>query len=274
MDFDNKSKRIYNPAIKIIRRKDALGICAVSILFLALMIWFIFGTVEHVITVPGVFANEGYLREVHQPVSGVITSIDVATGEFVKKGQVIAKIYPTDGQNLPDLEYMKQHSNDILSTVQGVVVEEGIKQWSFADISTCLLYIQESEDSDIDYVYCFVDDSVAEAIIKDEYFDNKIDMEVRIAPAGYPRDVFGVIPGTISDIFEETKDIFDIRESFSSITDNEEDLETIQQGYPVLIHSGNKSLKDYSFKIHLGDRCEVQIVTEKKHPFEIIFDID
>lgn len=274
MDGENKSKRINNPAIKIIRRKDALAVCAVIILFCALMIWFIFGTVEHVVTVPGVFATEGYLKEVHQPVSGIITSIEATAGEFVDEGQLIAKIYPTDGKNLPDMDYMQQHSTDILSTVRGIVVEEDIKQWSYVDISNCLFYIQESADSDIDYVYCFVDTNVAEAIIKDEYFDNKIDMEVRIAPVGYPRDIFGIIPGTISDLIDETHYIYDVRESFSYVAKSEEDLLTIQQGYPLMIHSGNKSLKDYTFNIHLGDRCEVQIVTDKKHPFEIIFDLE
>lgn len=274
MDVDKKSKKINNPAIKIIRRRDALVVCAMIILFCALMIWFVFGTVEHVVTVPGVFGTEGYLKEVHQPASGIITSIEVASGEFVTKGQVIAKIYPTDGENLPDMEYMKQHSTDILSTVQGIVVEAGIKTWEHADISTCLFRIQESANSDINYVYCFVDDNVAEAIIEDEYFDNKIDMEVRVSPAGYPKDVFGAIPGTISELFEDTKDIYDIRESFISIAKYEDDLSAVQQGYPLLIRTGNMSLHDYNFNIRLGDRCEVQIVTDKKHPFEIIFDLN
>lgn len=274
MDADSKSKKINNPSIKIIRRNDALAVCAVIILFCALMVWFIFGTVEHVVTVPGIFTTEGYLKEVHQPVSGIITSIEATSGEFVSEGQVIAKIYPTDGENLPDMEYMKQHSTDILSTVQGVVAKEGIKQWCYVDISTCLFYIQESVDSDIDYVYCFVDDSVAEAIMTDEYLDGKIDMEVRIAPTGYPRDVFGIIPGTIMEWYDNYKDINDVKESISSIVKNEEELVMVQQGHPVLIHSGNKSLNGHTFNIRLCDRCEVQIVTDKRHPFEIIFDID
>lgn len=273
MKSDGKTNIDMNTSVKVMKRKDSLLIIALLLLCVAMMTWFFYGSIERVETMPGVFATEGDLIEVHQPYSGVLTSTEVRSGEYVTEGQVIAKVFPAlKDEELPDLEYMLEHSEEVKSRVNGVVTNGIMSAWQYVDISTPIMCIEESENSYIDYVYCFVDNSLAETM-KEEFLQNgKIDMNVRIQPDGYSSDVYGFIPGTIEYIFFNATEANVIKNSFRQLAENEKDISIIESGYPIMIHVDWSYLDEYN--IQMGDRCNVQVIVSKKHPIDMIFNMN
>lgn len=102
-------------AMTVVSPAERIASIAVGIILAAILIWGIFGSVPNRISGNGIFIDVSSLNSVKAPNQGLLKDVFVEQGDYVKKGQIIARI---ERQDLLDQINIYNHKLDELLRVR------------------------------------------------------------------------------------------------------------------------------------------------------------
>jgi multidrug efflux pump subunit AcrA (membrane-fusion protein) len=165
---------------KPLSRPLLVALIGLIFMVVAVVVWAFFGRVEQTVTGYGYVLPSGGFVEVGTSVAGVVKSVEVDSGERVKKGQELLTV-TTEGE-----------SGDIVSIVSpedGLVVEVSALPGRVTSAGDPMLFMQPDGSELI--VKAFIAATDAESV--------RVGMEALVSPADAPRRAqYGVIQGTVS----------------------------------------------------------------------------
>jgi HlyD family secretion protein len=116
--------------MKVVKPKDFIPVVAVGGLTVIALVWSIVGRIPITVTGQGVLISPQRIVELQSPITGQLISLSVKDNQYVKKGEILATIKPTElEQQLKQQQAKRQQliaqSSDIDSlTSQRVQVEQ------------------------------------------------------------------------------------------------------------------------------------------------------
>jgi len=102
-------------AMTVVKPSERIAAVSVGIILIAVLLWSIFGSIPTRINGTGIFLDVTTLNSVKAPNQGLIKDVFVERGDYVKKGQVIARI---ERQDLLDKINIDNHKLDELLLVK------------------------------------------------------------------------------------------------------------------------------------------------------------
>jgi len=102
-------------AMTVVKPSERIAAIAVAIILAAVLLWSIFGSIPNRINGTGIFLDITTLNSVKAPNQGIIKDVFVERGDYVKKGQVIARI---ERQDLLDKINIDNHKLEELQKVK------------------------------------------------------------------------------------------------------------------------------------------------------------
>ena len=82
--------------MQIVSPKNWLSLGGLAFFLVIAVVWSIFGSIPVSVTAKGVLINPRRLLQLHSPISGQLQSLNIRTGQCVKKDEVLAIIDPSD----------------------------------------------------------------------------------------------------------------------------------------------------------------------------------
>lgn len=259
-----------NPMV-IISRMDRLILLALLLLLAAVGVWAFSGTNTTEVTVKGVAATTGTAREIHQPENGVLTEIIAKEGEYIYKGQPVARVYvPSSSEEgpLPNLETMQRSSKEVLSPYEGYATLISGRPWQEITINDSIMTICEDSELGVSHFWAFVEPGRLSRITEDTAALVNIE-ELNT-------DDHGGIPARIISIGEAALTKHDIREKTG---EDDETIDSLLGGntlYGILLETdltddGKLVFRDGSTKnndLHVNGSCSVTFVLDESHPYK------
>ena len=109
-----------NKAIVIVSPSFWLAMLGAAGIVCVALIWLFFGRVHENVSAKGIFMNREGIHSIYSEVNGTIESLEVHTGDYIKKGDVIATL--SSGQNINS---MLSGTVTELAVVEGQIIKYG-----------------------------------------------------------------------------------------------------------------------------------------------------
>jgi len=266
LDMKNK-KSDPSPLPRILSGRMTLLLIAAAVIFIALLCWFIFGTIRTSFSIYGVLTTQSSSTMIHQPQNGVITEIPVFTNQYVNKGDVLLKIYPgAESGETCSLEEMKKDAESVISPVNGYITEISCVPWQRVDLTTTLMRMQESETPAIHYAVAYV--------TMDELNLVDVGTEVSVQIQGAKKENSGLINGKVIRISAQPVSRYEMLESTGSEEIMNYYYQEHSEQYELLIDlTGLEEGETDNRKNMLmcNEICKITLFSAEKHPYQVVF---
>lgn len=153
------------------------------------LVWGIWGRIPVKVETAGIYMSGNGTADVYSEVSGVVTEVIVESGDYVKKGQIIAYV---DSRELPK-EQGDFERYGIISTKEGEVQEVIIESGSVVSIGSELIKVKQGEVEQYEVV-CYIPVAEGKKI--------KSGMEVMVYPTTVNTQEYGHMKGTVKSVSE------------------------------------------------------------------------
>ncbi|CAH1216239.1 hypothetical protein PAECIP111893_04081 [Paenibacillus plantiphilus] len=215
--------------MKVTSPKGWLALLAVGLLLISAISWGFFGTMSTKIETEGVLIRPGGLQTIYASTSGLITDLRVVENEYVKKGNVIARV--EQPQLLQQLEQLAEHlataeaayingptaqlneqvasykqaiadlkaeyinQSNIVSAHTGRVLEVNVKSGSTVDAGSPMILIESGESQTKDLkIVIYVPVQTGKKILPG--------MNVDVTPSTVNKEEFGFMIGRVTSVSE------------------------------------------------------------------------
>ena len=167
-------------AIVIVSPSFWLVMVALVVIIAAVFVWALFGTMHQIVSTNGIFMNREGIHSVYSDVSGTVDTINIDKGDYVKRGDVIAKLYIRDnGKTLEQYIY---------STLEGEVTELSVVEGRLLTIGDLVARVALGNQND-SIVVCYVPVEDARRI--------QVGMEASIYPSNVNKREYGYMKGEV-----------------------------------------------------------------------------
>ena len=92
-----------NRLLSICNGREALALLALGVTVIALLAWGIFGVIYERVSGNGIVMLQSQFDTIQAPAGGVLISFDIETGDFVKRGQMVGRLF-----SFSDLENLRE----------------------------------------------------------------------------------------------------------------------------------------------------------------------
>lgn len=93
-----------NRQLSIFNGREALALLVLGITVIALLAWGILGVIYERVSGSGIVMLQSQFDTIQAPAGGVLISFDIETGDFVKRGQMVGRLY-----SFADLENLREN---------------------------------------------------------------------------------------------------------------------------------------------------------------------
>lgn len=265
-------KKNENPMPTVISRADSLLLCAAIVLFTALLVWMIFGTIRTSFTEIGVLITENDAEIIHQPFDAVVTELLVSENSYVHEGDALARIFPVasdDEVEVDSLNDIKAQALSVHSPVSGYVSEISVSLWDEVNISTPLMMVLKAPSEQISNALTYVTLNSIDQI--------EVGTKVKIEPEGIGRNV-GSLSGRVSKIGQLPSSLYDMEVRtgsektaqylFQDRTEQflvEIELEKDADGKPIATGGKVPESAFITNKI-----CTLTFYSNERHPYQVL----
>ncbi len=167
------SREQLDQAIVIVSPSFWLAMLGAAGLIAAVLLWGFFGRLHENISARGIFMNRGGIRSLYAEANGTVEKIKVETGDYVRKGDVIATL--SSGESI---HAMLEGTLTELAVAEGQVIDSGdyIARVSIGDVRDCV-------------VVCYVP--------LDDGRKIKVGMNASVYPSTVSKQEYGHMTGTV-----------------------------------------------------------------------------
>jgi multidrug efflux pump subunit AcrA (membrane-fusion protein) len=294
--------------MRVTDAKGWLALAGLAIIIVTAIVWGALGTVQSKVAASGILLGGGGLTELTAQGEGDITAIDVAAGDVVKKGQVLAHIaQPALVQQIEalkkrveeldqdadagaltassssrrdrlkgDLERLEKQLRDnagVVSTIDARVVEIRAVVGEHATAGKPIVALEHVGEGSLEALLYF-DSQVGKSL--------KPGMRIELVPSVVRKERHGVLVGRVKSVenFPST------RAGMMGALHNEQLVDSFIQtagGAPIAVRA--EILPDPSTPSHYrwssgkgpeviltgGTRCEGAVITRTHHPIALVF---
>jgi multidrug resistance efflux pump len=244
--------------------KGWLALLAVGGLLLAALVWSIFGSLPTQVPGQGILLGGGGVNTVFASSEGQIKRIHVKVGDMVRRGQLIARLEPTNPDDSSRVNSPTAGRVLEIRVSEGNVVVEGAPIVSLEPTElqtggmTAIVYLPATEGKKI-----------------------RPGMAVQVSPSTVKREEYGFIQGQVTSVGEFPAS----QQGMLRVLGSEELVGQFAAiGAPIEVRvtllpepgssSGYKwSAKGPDITIANGTLCSVQIVLERKRPLSLVLPI-
>lgn len=254
-----------NQAIRITSQKTHLLVLGVVIFVLAGILWGFYGAVPVTIQGSGIIMPDGGVHYIISEQSGIIRSILVKPGEFIRQGEIVGSL---------ELEHESESSKlvDIIARTDGRISEVRALIGDFVDSKEKLItLVAVSEEQYMLKAIVFVPIEQGKAL--------KRGLNVHIQPNNVNKEEYGFIKGVIEQVSEYPVSrqrmlaLLGSEALVSRFSDSEVVLEV-----EVDLISSDTTLSGYQwstpkgppFKIYEGTLCYSDFIVEIKKPVQLV----
>ena len=295
--------------MRVTDAKGWLALAGCAVILLTAIFWGIFGTVQTKVSASGILLGGGGLTELTAQSEGDITSIEVAAGDIVKKGQIVARIaQPALAQQLEsqkrrldelnadakagvltattsgrrdrlkgDVERMEnalQENGKIVSGIEGRVVELRAVVGEHTNAGKPIVALENTSQNQPIEALLYFDSHIGKSL--------KPGMRIELVPSVARKERDGVLLGRVRVV----EDFPSTRVGMMGALRNDQLVDSFIQaagGAPIAVRA--ELLPDPSTPSHFtwssgkgpavvlssGTRCEAAVITHSHRPIALVF---
>lgn len=254
-----------NQAIKITNRKTHYLVLAIVIFLIASTLWGFYGSVPITIQGSGIIMPEGGVHYIIPHHQGMIKSILVEAGHYIRTGDTICTLETTD-----DRGYSK--ITDIKSTINGRISEVRSLEGDFV----------ESDEKIMSVVPSLQGNEILKAIIfvsVDQGKSLSPGLDVHIQPTNINKEEYGFIKGVVKGV-----SMYPVsRQRMLALLGTDALVSRFSDGQVVLevqvdLNLSSLTISGYQwstpngspFKIYEGTLCNSDFILEVKKPIQLV----
>lgn len=248
--------------VKVSTPSTYIALAALSVLFVALFVWFFFGKVSDISQIKGViFPSQGTVA-VDLPHKGLVRTVFVHKGDAVSKGQQLALV-SIDG------------SYSIVSApADGTVLSYLIEGESFEPFEGIVNILPQDNSEIVNTVVALADFKASR--------DIRVGQKAQITPTYDSRERIGYIKGTIDNVVpypisrEEAAGYFENKSIVDEIYPNSGAVFFV--GIKMDIDPKDPTSLQWSFRnsgdldTGVGTYCDIQVITKSRSMFKYLFE--
>ncbi len=263
MPEKNKRAHQTSASVRVIDRGNILLLLAVMILFGAIMLWIMAGSIRTSFKSAGFVTSSENTIAIHQPDNALVTDIKVDLGEYVHKGDTLLKLYPIEEGADLSLDEMSAEAHDIASPVNGYVVEITASRWDKADVSTTLMRVLEADTPELNNIISYVSFYNID--------DVKIGTPVKVS--GKKDSAVGAMNGKVIGIKKYPMAYNDMLSSIGSENIVRLFYQADVEQYEVLIALDpyEEDLQEAEKSLECNYICDVVFYSDKMRPYQMMF---
>ena len=236
-----------------------IALAGFALLLTAAAAWGLFGTVTTDVSGQGVLVRGGGIKTQSSPSDGVVTSILLASGTRVEKGEPLVVLTSAAGEPI-----------QIASTFPCRVLSRHVRLGEAVKTGDPLLTLESLDEPLQAYLYIPVS----------EGYQVEPSMRVQLLPASVNKDAFGYLKGTVV-----SADRFPVTQSeLAELLQNDNLAKTLTAGPPklqvvVALSENYKTPSGYAWsssagpplELYSGTPCDGQIIVAEERPIHLVF---
>lgn len=243
-----------------------ISLFGIILILVFVIIWSIFGEIPIKIEGNGMLMKSGGVLNIQNISAGMIEEINISPGDYVKEGEIIAKIKRIHDESAP--------ISSVISPYSGTIIEVMVNRGGFIGQGDVVASVEPSDES--------TSSEDIQAIIYipiSEGKNIKVGMSAYISPSTVKKEEYGFLMGKVSSVSSYPATF----QGMMKILGNESMVKSLSSSGPVialkvkLINSDSNpsgfewsSKKGPDTKILGGTLCFGYVIVEKRRPISFI----
>ena len=174
--------------VRITSPRSWLALVALAAVIVAALVWSVAGSVPRTVSGEAILTEPGGITNVPVTAAGLIFGVEVAPGEVISEGQVVARLHPTTSAGTP----AATTAIPVTSPRDGRVVELLASPGDIVDVGDLIISIEGADDVVVAYVY--VPDGPGKQV--------EPGMRVQLSPASVDASQYGYLIGRVERVSE------------------------------------------------------------------------
>jgi len=238
-----------------------LALTALVALLTMAVFWGFFGTVSTRITAQGILLNSGGLRGVLSPNTGEVTEIQVALGDVISRGQVVANLFQGVSAAGEQISYVSStHSGRVVELLvdEGDYVSQGSRILSVEPLDARLEAVLYAPLADGKKVHATMDVEIALSTVRPEEYGYLLGRVKAVSE--FPMTQQGMVrvlgAAELAQQFTQTGQPYEITVELLADVDSPTGYMWSSRGPDIRVESGTS--------------CSARIVTERQRPISLV----